>query len=311
MLPPSPFFRYAMNNSFFLIDGKIYPLKYMEDSKIQSRPIKLDIFEKIYLTDLEKEFTVEVQANDTKNYRLAKFVIEDLIEEKFSLNEIDFVISSVLPKFIMVNKGEYYILKTDMRGKVKVAGKKFISEMGPLPVPYLEKKYLETIEKKYFRKGLVEILKDGEYYDSEKDIGFLINKKDFYAFTKVKPYVLYERLNGKYYKFDETKVGTRLKWILGNIYWGDLKVLNNYTHPSLSQENEAFQVICVGDYKYGSIRNKYPNNLKKQVLEVLKKGRKVLTTEYLSSNRSWHRLIENKFSSQEIKGDLDLKVLNY
>jgi hypothetical protein len=175
-------------------------------------------------------------------------------------------------------------------------------------VDEIEKKYLNILKRELSgnQGALGRMVKKKYFFDRSKNIGFLITRDDFYVFTKVKPYTLFERKNGKHYAFCEAKVGA----ILTGKNWGKLIVVDNYTHPSLPEFNKSFQQICSGDFDYNKIKRKNPENAATQIVDLLHKGRRMLTTEYVSSEKEWYQLTDSIFDAQIVRSSEGVKPLN-
>ncbi len=321
-LPHSTFYNFAKMNAFFVIGNNIYPIR-RKDVKnkggiieVQSAPISLEVLEKVFISDLERseQFKTNVQAqkNGSEHRGLAKFVIEDVLGKKMDCEEkrkgsiIDKIIP---PEGILIKYGSCYRICNDQKGTVKVNGTRYAALENSFAIENLENDYLRKMEKYIF--SLEDIALKSQHYDTEKRLGFIIDGDDFYVYTEISPYFLYERDDGKYYRFGRAKVGSRLILKDGKIEWNRLVVIDNYSHPSLPEHDKPFQVICVGDFDYDSIERKYPTNVVLQVIELMRKGKKVLTAEYTSYGRPWHRLTDNTFNENIVKGGEKITALNY
>lgn len=141
--------------------------------------------------------------------------------------------------------------------------------------------------------GKTRSIKDS-FYSKEMNLGFEKNDYGFFIYTVVEPYVLYEKRNGKYYKFDEAKIGVE---IIGET-WREPIVINSYSHPALRSKNIAFQKICNGSYDYNAIRRKYKQE--DQVKVVLEKAKSMMLRGYFSQKGSWHSLTELMFKEHEV-----------
>lgn len=179
----------------------------------------------------------------------------------------------------------------------------------------LEKSYQNAVKKHnldkpclYARKMALEALAAGEYYDSERKIGFRIINNEFYAITKVNPYILYEQRNNSFYQFPEAVVGSRLFFNRKGIDFGKLHVLNAYTHPSLAAVNKPMQAVCTGSYDYDAIKKRHSGDYAAQVEELMEKARTVLAEEYRSKGRPYAYLTDKRFDAQRIAGSVDMRM---
>lgn len=137
-------------------------------------------------------------------------------------------------------------------------------------------------------EGKARTIKD-RFYNKENNLGFERNDFGFFIYTLVEPYILYERKNRKYYKFDRAKIGVEL---IGKA-WKDPIIINPYSHPALRYKNKDFQKICNGSCDYNAIRKKY--RLEDQIKVVLEKARHMILRGYFSQKGSWHSLTEPIF----------------
>ncbi|MBU2638711.1 MAG: hypothetical protein KJ955_07085 [Nanoarchaeota archaeon] len=241
----------------------------------------------------------------------------------------DFIVNSRLPETqpeiaekvlpmhdLFILNGNVYPL-FEPGANAKIGNKRYNLGLTPIAtIPELEKSYQDALKKNnagkpclYARKITLEALAAGEYYDAERKIGFRIINNEFYAITKVAPYILYEKRNGSYYAFPEAVAGSRIFFNKNRIDFGKLHVLNAYTHPSLSSANKAMQAICTGNYDYDAIRRRHPGNYVAQIAELMEKARTVFTEEYRSRGKPYAYLSDKRFDAQKITGRVDMQLL--
>ncbi|MEK6816042.1 MAG: hypothetical protein AABY09_00375 [Nanoarchaeota archaeon] len=326
--PKSTFCTHAMNSAFFVIEDSVYQISKSNVKggngivDITSMPVRLDVLEKIYFSDLRRRGylreDVRPWMDESRNMKLVRFIVEDVlgnIYRGYMPHEGASIISKVIPKDgILVRCGSWYAIYEDMGGTVRVNGRRYSAQKNPCAIEHLERKYQAMLDDALFPEdgNLEGIAGKAHYYDKEKEIGFLIEDGDFYVFTEVRPYALYERSNGAYYQFGKARVGSRLSISDGYIEWGCLQVMDSYSHPSLPENDKAYQQVCVGGFSYESIIQKYPGDARMQIMELMRKGRKVLTTEYTSHERSWHKLTESTFAAKKLScGSNNVVALNY
>lgn len=326
-LPKSTFCMYAMRNAFFVIGGNIYRISRSclknENGTIEisSLPVRLDVLEKVYISDLERgghfREMAQSRADEGRDMRLARFVAEEVLGSGHVRSEEPdgtAVISKAIPaEGILVRCGVWYRIYEDGNGTVKVNGKGYSAMKRPCIIEDIERRYQRLLDEALFcgGNGLEGKVAGKKYYDKEKGIGFVIENNDFYVFTEVGPYALYERSNGSYYRFGKVRVGSRLEISNGEIEWGKLLVMDSYSHPSLPEADMPYQSVCVGNFDYETIRQRHPGDVRMQVIELMRKGRKVLTTEYTSHDRSWHKLGESIFTAKKLNGGQNVMALNY
>lgn len=188
-----------------------------------------------------------------------------------------------------VYRGRLFPLIENKLGSLKIGGRNYS----------ISNKFHATIEEIEKRRTKAGPSLPRKFYDERKMMGFEIIGKTFYVVTKIEPFVLYERLNRKHYRFGRARVGSALIKNGNNISFGPLKVLDSYSHPSLQSINKPFQKICVGSFSYNSIRERHPGSLEEQLLELMRKGRNVLTKEYRSRGKPYHFLTEVHFAGME------------
>ena len=320
-LPHSAFYNYAKASAFFAIGGQIYPIRSKDVRsgngiiEVQSRPVSLEMLEGIYLSDLEREDklrgSVQSKKNRSEHSGLARFVIENVLGGKScdAGTSDGCIITKLMPKEgILVKYGLCYDICSDANGAVKVNGTRYRASKNPYKVDDIEERYLDKIKESI--SGPEGISLNG-HYDREKGIGFLVDGGDFYVYAEVGPYALYERDDRTYYRFSKAKVGSMLTLNEGRIGWNRLVVIDSYTHPSLPEKDRPYQTICVGDFDYESIREKYPGDTAQQIVELMRKGKKALTAEYTGQGRPWHRLTDAIFSENRIIGRQGVTALNY
>ncbi|HII15118.1 MAG TPA: hypothetical protein HA362_02290 [Nanoarchaeota archaeon] len=213
----------------------------------------------------------------------------------------------VLPKkeLLFLNSMVYPLFESS-RGDIFVRGRNFNLGLSHIAaVSDIEADYKKKIRKRAAGSPLrmaLDSIAEGIFYDNEKQVGFRIMDSRFYVFTKIQPYILYERKNGAYYSFGEAEVGAPVFMNADSVDFGKLYVLNPYSHPSLPAAGKPLQCICTGRYDYGSIKRLHPDNPKLQLEALMEKARAVLTEEYRSNAKPYAFLTDSRFERQRITG---------
>lgn len=227
------------------------------------------------------------------------------------------IAEKVLPMrdLFILNGNIYPLFEHGMNARI--GNKRYSLGLTPIAsIPELEKAYQNALKKHKanepelsLKKKALEALAAGEYYDLERRMGFRIVNNDFYAITKVEPYILYEQRNNSYYQFKGAIVGSRLFFNKKGIDFGKLHVINAYTHPSLSSVNNPMQAICTGSYDYDAIKKRHPGDYTAQMGELMEKARTVLTEEYRGRGKPYAYLKNRRFDAQKITGRVDMRLV--
>lgn len=243
--------------------------------------------------------------------QLAEFIMCGALSQKKEM-----IAGQILPsKSFFALSGKIYPLFESGSNAV-IESKKYTLGLTPSSsIEELESKYLKAIESEKRKQGIgirleaMQALKEKMWFDSRKNIGFRLIKSRFYAFTKIEPYILFERMNNAYYEFPQAEVGIPLFLNERGIDFGRLYVLNNYSHPSLSCLDIPLQPICAGSYNYEAVKSRH-SNLQGVLEELMEKARTVLTREYRSRGKPYYFLTNSKFDKMKISYFNKKKVTN-
>ncbi|RME55157.1 hypothetical protein D6777_01450 [Candidatus Woesearchaeota archaeon] len=275
----NPFFLYSKENDYAYLNGTIYPY---ENGKFNPG-FDVGVFDKIYLSKFK------ISEACTENQKLARFVMENIIKKPFTISiENENLLKSCMPFNFLNDKGTFKKKKKSILGKIKLFGEKYSFTRNTLDMKVVELDYNLKLNTKIGKTTVLE-----NYYDAEKNLGFELKNDDFYVYTIVEPYILYDKSTQKKYKFDEAKVGLKLELVNDEVEYGNLVVLNEYSHPALPDFDKPMQTICLGWYDPSTLKINF--NLENQIVLLLKKGKKALTEEYILPNVAWHKLSEEKF----------------
>ncbi|MEA3378393.1 MAG: hypothetical protein U9Q69_02015 [Nanoarchaeota archaeon] len=306
----STFYRYSQNNSFFIINNKIYrPLKENLKSEngcfcFEGEGFGIQLFEDIYLTDLAiKNPIAKFFKKRQEMITLADLVLDILDGSKIVIENKESILGQMANNdSVLISNGQLYFLDPVSDGPIKIANGRYAVSSPPNPLEIYEGAYQKSLRETmdfYENTKALKYLKEGFFLDPDKNLGFILNDESFYACTKVKPYVLYEKKNSKYYQFDEALVGVRLYLAADKVNMDRLIVVNDYKHPALPEINKPFQPICLGKYDEKKLRQK---NIDEQIKEYLRKGHKALTKEYINPKLTWYSLAEAVFSDLIVEG---------
>ncbi len=213
------------------------------------------------------------------------------------------LVSGCLPENFLVSYGKVVRLEPG-NGEVSTDEGSYKTEGMALSIGAIGRRFQQP----YRDNGTSPLSNRRSHYSLRHNLGFEINENAFHLYTKVQDYILYEKLNGNYYKFPRAKVATKLISNRGSIIWNQLVVMGAYTHPSLAYTNKPFQKICTGDFSYSSIKRKHAN-IEAQLLEVMHFARKVLTECYFSSGQPYSLLTDSKYDSMKVTGSIDKRMV--
>lgn len=260
------------------------------------------------------------------------------IQEKNS-----YLIDKLFQEDCFVRKGKLYSLK---KGKglfnARINNKDYsIGESLELSLDELEKKYLKSIEEKICnqltkgqdsllnkvgklkkRKELIDVLKKRDFFDEKENLGFKKDSKGLFVTTKAasdapkkidgkKNYVLYEKSNGLYYRFEEALIGVKLIKSSNGINWQDPVVIQPYIHPALPQKSlVSHQRICPGAVDYNQIT--HGKSLEDAVKRLLSEGRRLILHGYFmkKGKGAYFSLSDKHFQKLEVKNYDPREVTN-
>ncbi|MDI6738037.1 MAG: hypothetical protein QME12_06005 [Nanoarchaeota archaeon] len=243
--------------------------------------------------------------------QLAEFVMRGALSQRKEL-----IAEQILPsKSFFALSGRIYPLFEGGQN-ASIADRRYSLGLTPSSsIEELESKYLKAIEAEKRKKAAgirleaMQALKEKQWLDKNKNIGFRLVKDRFYAFTKVEPYILFERLNNAYYEFPEAEAGIPLFLNQNSIDFGRLYVLNSYSHPSISSFDTPMQAICAGSYDYEAAKRRHSSPY--AVLEeLMEKARTVLREEYRSRGKPYYFLTNQKFDKFKTTYFNEKKVAN-
>lgn len=244
--------------------------------------------------------------------QLAEFVMQ----AKSPSSKCSSIAESILPSrsFFILGNSVYPLFESGHNAVIE--RKQYTLGLRPcFSINELEGKYQKAIEAEKRKQGIgaklfaLEALKQGCWFDENKNIGFKIIKERFYAYTKVNPYILFERMNECYYSFPAAEVGIPLFLNANGIDFGKLYVLGKYSHPSLPSLGIEMQPICAGSYDYDAVKRRHSSSY--AVLEeLMEKARNVLTTEYKSRGKPYYFLTNHNFNSMKVSYFDKSKVTN-
>lgn len=356
-LPPTFFYNFLKENTFFVVDNKIYnptPL-YPNGLVLAFNGKKFHFNEGLKLSDLEKLY---FQNNDAELKRYGNEVLRNILSNEQEISEdyhklgqeielVEFILYNLLKKekeedtikilapqkeySCLIDKlfnqncfvwqGRLYLLQKESNSlfSVKIGNKEYgLGDRCQLDLEELEKKYIKNIEEKIChnlttgkesllrkveklkgKKKLIEIIKKKEFYDHEEDIGLKICGEGFFVTKKIKPYVLYEPQNKKYYGFGEALIGVKLEKQNKKISWKDPVVINPYIHPALpSKERKPCQKICNGKFEYSkAVKGR---SIEEALRIILAEAKRMILNGYFGEKGAWHCLTETQFQSLEV-----------
>lgn len=263
---------------------------------------------------------------------LIEFVFYNLIKkEKKNIKEVKTLkvqsrniplIEEILNHNCFVQEGNIYLLKEGKKGNVfaKIKDRCYYSDKClDKSLEDLEKNYIKKVEEKICneltkgqdslldqikslnkKKEIIKLINKGEFYDQKEEVGFLKDDFGFFVVRKIKPYILYENWNNKYYQFGEAIIGIKLGKKGRKIQWHDPIVINPYIHPALPDTNwNSHQKICKGNYDYQQATK--GRSLEESIRILLGEGKRMLTSGYYGVKGAWHFLTEEPFQKLEVK----------
>lgn len=223
----------------------------------------------------------------------ADIIVNRICKEKQKPRENMRAVNDILSGDFLAYNGRLFPLVRSIEGDIKIGKKSYcLGRYVAKAISDVEQEYIASLQN-------IDCNMPERYYNEKRSIGYEIIEKSFYAITKIAPYILYERLNSRYYKFGPATIGAALYKEDKEISSGKLKVLSSYSHPSLPCFDKPMQTICVGNFDYGSIRKRHPGSLEEQIVELMRKGRHALTMEYKSRGKPYHFLTEKYFEHME------------
>jgi hypothetical protein len=141
------------------------------------------------------------------------------------------------------------------------------------------------------------------FYESSKNIGFEIVGGDFYVFTLVDSFCLYEKKKKNFFQFPEVKIGIKLyldnliggeldlssnKTNLDFIKFDDACVMINYAHPSIKNLGKKFETICVSGVPRHQLE--LIQDFSSRIKIYLSRIRSHFVEGYDSGGSAWHNL---------------------
>jgi len=81
---------------------------------------------------------------------------------------------------------------------------------------------------------------------NEGDFGFIVREGTYYVFLEVPTFAIHSKCDGKYYLFNQARIGIPVYANYGNLEYGDVVSINDNNHPFLHLYHEEFAPICVG-----------------------------------------------------------------
>lgn len=273
------FYRYAKNKTFVISNRVIYEFtdfKTKDYFKQNGQKVYLVKAEK--LSKLEKIFLRDI--GDT-NFKLVNEFFEASVVQKDFQN----IISSLIPQgnFLM-NNDSLYELKKIKKGSFKINRKKY---------DIIDKKVsLESIEEKYSNWLKDHISIDKKYYSD--DLGYKIINNNFFIYTKIDKYELYNPKDNQFYKFPQADLAAKLD-IVDDIVIKGLFILNKYSHPALPEFDKPMQKICTGSIKPNDYYKSLKGSSRKKIKLLLKFGKNIISKGYTSNAKPYHNLNNYNF----------------
>lgn len=380
-LPPSFFYKFFKDNTFFVVDKTIYNIKFEVNgggvfSIGQKRfgideGLKLNKLEEIYFSNNDSELeeygnkllqkTLSDEREINKNYHelgedleFLELVWYGILKKKKGgkpnikllkiQREESYIIDDLFQYDCFVWKGKLYKIKDNKEGffSAKINNKIYSGgESLGLNLEELEKKYLQKIEGKICnkltkgqdsllskvkglkeKKELIDLLKKREFFDEEEGIGFKKDSKGFFVTRKAasnapkringkRTYVLLERSNGKYYRFEEALIGVKLTKNGNRIQWHDPIVIQPYIHPALPQKSfTSHQRICPGPADYNKLTK--DKMIGDAVKDLLSEGQRLILHGYFLPNGqgAYFSLSNKHFQELEVKNYDKMEVTN-
>lgn len=290
--------------------GKKFGIK--EERTLKS--IEEDYMEKYEKTIKEiKEKALEKHKIKADDFEIAYFAINHVIGHKKE-GQKSSIIEEIVKENLFSCANALYKLKKGRHPnhKIRIGKEVYSIDKKIASLEQLERNYalqiVKKITSKFKEKSYLEPIHAAEFYNKKENIGFERKERGFYAYTILKPYILYENCNGKYYKLGEAKIGVKLSITNQGIGWNDPVVINNYVHPALESFG-PYQRICSGKFSYESIRQRHKEK-GKQVRAALEQGKRMIERGYFSQGGSWHKLTEPYYRSMEIMNLTGRRVAN-
>lgn len=305
------FFSFFKENVFAIVNGKIYlenkfEKKESEDSIFLDDKINLAIKEK--RVNAGKLLTKDVNFL-TRDFYLDSFLIYTALSE-ITYNRkpnpsrhIEDILEYV-PQPCLNIKGMVHLIEQvkslnhlPMQWHAILDKKIYHIKKNGLPIEALEKRITNILRNNstYPEEG----------YNEKIKIGYKTINSNLLAYTRVKPYILYEFSNWRYYRMPGCDIGFYPYFKNEKIKIGDIMVLDNYTHPALMEDGKSMQKLCVGDYDYASnFESWYENRPKEMIVAALNFAKKSLTAGYNFHARPYYLLsspIFNRFVVEEFK----------
>lgn len=373
-LPPTFFYKFFKENTFFIVNKTVYNIKFnINGQGLLSvgkkkfgidEGLKLATLEELYFSNNDSELkeygnnlltnilSEEKEINKNfhelgKDLEFLEFlwykILKNKKKEKPKIKPIKIqkkdscIIDNLFSQDYFVWKGRFYNLNNNEKGSFSAKIKNRIYSDGEsldLSLEEQEKKYLQKIEEKIYnqltkgqdsllnkvkrlkeKKELIDVLKKGEFFDEKENIGFRKDGKGFFVTRKAasdapqktngkKTYVLYERSNGKHYRFEEALIGVKLTKKNDRLQWHDPVVVQPYIHPALPQKSStSHQRICSGGVDYNKLTSR--KSLEDSVKALLSEGQRLILHGYFlpKGHGAYFSLSDKHFQ--------DLEVQNY
>ena len=302
----TPFYLFFNENIFACIDSRIYnTCKTSTEDYLKWFSTRINLLKGELVQKLEEIYYFSAGMKKEQLNELSGFIVNNVIPNRSAAKPCDSILLSILPdRDYLVFRGRFHELAPRNAANAIVHANKKDYAVGAnlgLDLKELEQDYVQRLNTAGFT--------DHSGYDKKSNIGYLTDSSGFYVYAIVNPYILYERLNDKYYQFPETRIGLRLSKQKNKIIWGNPVVIDNYSHPALPDENKPFQDICSGLFNFNAIREKYKDPVL-QVRAALVKTEEILTMGYFSNVGSWHKLKDEIFRSYETRNITGCRVTN-
>lgn len=276
------FYKYALNKSFVISERIIYNFTDIKTKNyFKQKRKKVFLIKSESLSNLEKIFLTE---KECVNEILIKKIF-GLIKEKKTDSVL---INNVIPKGnLLINNNQFYELKKNKKGNLRINKNRYIITDNNVSLEFIEDKYVQwlnnikSIEKEYYSKNL----------------GYKIINDDFYAFTKVGKYEIYNPHKKDFHVFPDIELALKLDYDERIIVKG-LYVLNSYSHPALPQFKKPLQKICTGDLKANDYYLSLNGSVKEKIKAVLDFGKNVLSKGYTLNAKPYHNLNNPSFKNR-------------
>lgn len=127
-----------------------------------------------------------------------------------------------------------------------------------------------------------------EFYEPQRNIGFVKNAKGFFIFARIPDYILWEHEEDRYFRFPSARVAVKVSLGQGGrIGTSNPLVIEKYRHPGLDELDHGYQHICFQYFEPATIKRV---SAAKKVHTLLYEGCRMLMANYCSSGKAYFNL---------------------